>query len=96
MALNVTALEDVKSADQKIMLAQEKYDTALKKIKDLIAQSEASWNSPAAKDEREKVNKAINNELTHRKEEMLAQSKFLKDTTNILQESQEEIKNTLA
>ena len=96
MALNVTTLENVKIADQKIINATEKYNTALEKVKRIVMQSESSWNIAAAKQEREFVIRTINNELTHRKNEMLAQSKFLKDTSQILLESQEEIKDALA
>ena len=96
MALNITTLDDINNANTKIVNAQEKYATALEKVKNLIIQSEQSWNSITAKESRERVLKAIDNEFAHRKDEMTAQSKFLQDTAEILVESQEEIQQTLA
>ena len=96
MALNITTLDDINSANTKIISAHEKYQTALDKIRTIIRQSESSWDSMTAKESRERVLSALDNEMTHRGEEMLAQSNFLKDTSKILIESQEEIKDTLS
>ena len=96
MAISITTLEDINNANVKIVNAQEKYATALEKIKKLVIQSEQSWNSLSAKESRERVLAVLNNEFVHRKEEMIAQSKFLQDTANILVESQEEIQQTMA
>ena len=96
MALNITTIEDINDANAKIISAQEKYITALTKIKSLVIESETSFNSITAKENREKVLNAIDNELTHRKDEMTAQSKFLTDTAKIIMESQQEITNMMS
>ncbi len=95
MALSVTTVGDINTAKGRIVSAQEKYVMALEKIKTLVTQSEQSWNSVQAKDSREQILKAIDNELTERKEEMQAQINFLTDTARILVESEEEIKNAM-
>ena len=96
MALNITTVEDINNANSKIISAQEKYITALAKIKSLVMESESYLNSISAKDSREVILKAIDNELTNRKNEMTAQSKFLTDTSKIILESQQEIKNMMS
>ncbi|MBR4672047.1 MAG: hypothetical protein IKO78_02455 [Bacilli bacterium] len=96
MALSVTTIGDINSAKGKMLAASDKYTMALEKVKNIVIQSESSWNSLQAKNSREQVLNAINNELVDRKGEMMAQIKFLDDTAKILTESQEEIQNTLA
>ena len=96
MALNITTVEDINNANSKIISAQEKYVTALAKVKSLVMESEAYFNSISAKDSREVILKAIDNEFTNRKNEMTAQSKFLADTSKIILESQQEIKNMMS
>lgn len=96
MALSVTTIGDINSAKSKMLAASDKYTMALEKVKNIVIQSESSWNSLQAKNSREQVLNAINNELVDRKGEMMAQIKFLDDTAKILTESQEEIQNTLA
>ena len=96
MALNITTIDDINNANAKIVSAQETYNTALEKLKNLVILSEQSWNSVKAKDSREAVLKVLDNEFIHRRDEMFAQTKFLQDTAKILVESQEEIKDTMA
>ena len=96
MALSVTTIGDINGAKSKMLAASDKYSMALEKIKNIVIQSESSWNSLQAKNSREQVLNSIDNELMDRKGEMIAQIKFLDDTAKILTESQEEIQNTLA
>ena len=96
MALNITTIDDINNANAKIVSAQEKYVMALEKIKNLVIQSELSWNSVKAKDSREAVLKMLDNEFIHRRDEMFAQTNFLQDTAKILVESQEEIQDTMS
>ena len=96
MALSITTVGDINSAKSKIIAAADKYSMALEKVKKIVIQSEISWNSLQASDNRERIIKSIDNELTDRQEEMLAQAKFLEDTSKVLRESQEEVQNTLS
>ena len=73
MALNITTLDDINNANTKILSAQEKYITALAKIKSLVVESETYLNSISAKENREAALRIIDNELTDRKNEMTSQ-----------------------
>ena len=95
MALKITNLDALKTYEAKIKSAKAEYDQALKKLKSAVMSTEDSWDDRDGYDFRDKLIKLINTDLKIVSDEMNFEVQYLKKSSAVLENTQQEVKNRL-
>lgn len=96
MALNITNINDLKTAKVKIMEARKNYEDTIKLLTDAVKSTEISWQGEDAYNFRHELLTIINNDLLTEQEEMDFEIQFLDKVSSTLENAQQEVKKRLS